>query len=186
MDDILFSRNQRLAIAEIESSLKDYRRVVVPWGAMRNSPEIESRLRDHDFVQSGEVHRARRLVSGKTVSLNTRPPSPTVLQWPFPGSSGPRRTACQWFFDEDYRPVYRHERDCDWPSLSRRAQPCSRPRQSPSSLLDVLINNSGCSNCHSAGVHGPALPFSPHLHDPVGFSPPAPPGVWTHFRGQRT
>ncbi len=55
MDDILFSRNQRL-VAEIESSLKDYRRVVVPWGAM-HLPEIESWLRDHDFVQSGEVHR---------------------------------------------------------------------------------------------------------------------------------
>jgi hypothetical protein len=55
MDDILFSRNQRL-VAEIESSLKDYRRVVVPWGAM-HLPEIESWLRDHGFVQSGEVHR---------------------------------------------------------------------------------------------------------------------------------
>jgi hypothetical protein len=55
MDDILFSRNQRL-VAEIESSLKDYRRVVVPWGAM-HLPEIESWLRDHDFVQSGEVRR---------------------------------------------------------------------------------------------------------------------------------
>jgi hypothetical protein len=55
MDDILFSRNQRL-VAEIESSLKDYHRVVVPWGAM-HLPEIESWLRDHDFVQSGEVHR---------------------------------------------------------------------------------------------------------------------------------
>jgi hypothetical protein len=55
MDDILFSRNQRL-VTEIESSLKDYHRVVVPWGAM-HLPEIESWLRDHDFVQSGEVHR---------------------------------------------------------------------------------------------------------------------------------
>jgi hypothetical protein len=55
MDDILFSRNQRL-VAEIESSLRDYRRVVVPWGAM-HLPEIESWLRDHDFVQSGEVQR---------------------------------------------------------------------------------------------------------------------------------
>ena len=55
MEDILFSRNQRL-VAEIESSLKDYHRVVVPWGAM-HLPEIESWLRDHDFVQSGEVHR---------------------------------------------------------------------------------------------------------------------------------
>jgi hypothetical protein len=55
MDDILFSRNQRL-VAEIESSLQEYRRVVVPWGAM-HLPEIESWLRDHDFVQSGEVRR---------------------------------------------------------------------------------------------------------------------------------
>ena len=55
MDDILFSRNQRL-VAEIELSLKDYRRVVVPWGAM-HLPEIESWLRDHDFVQSGEMQR---------------------------------------------------------------------------------------------------------------------------------
>jgi hypothetical protein len=55
MDDILFSRNQQL-VAEIESSLKDYRRVVVPWGAM-HLPEIESWLRDRDFVQSGEVER---------------------------------------------------------------------------------------------------------------------------------
>ena len=55
MDDILFSRNQRL-VAEIESSLKDYHRVVVPWGAM-HLPEIESWLRDHDFVQTGEIRR---------------------------------------------------------------------------------------------------------------------------------
>jgi hypothetical protein len=55
MDDILFSRNQRL-VSEIEASLKEYRRVVVPWGAM-HLPEIESWLRDHDFVQSGEVYR---------------------------------------------------------------------------------------------------------------------------------
>ena len=55
MDDILFSRNQKL-VGEIESSLQDYRRVVVPWGAM-HLPEIESWLRDHNFVQSGEVHR---------------------------------------------------------------------------------------------------------------------------------
>ena len=55
MDDILFSRNQRL-VAELESSLKDYRRVVVPWGAM-HLPEIEAWLRHHDFIQSGEVHR---------------------------------------------------------------------------------------------------------------------------------
>jgi hypothetical protein len=55
VDDILFARNQRL-VAEIESSLKDYRRVVVPWGAM-HLPEVESWLRDHNFVQSGEMQR---------------------------------------------------------------------------------------------------------------------------------
>ena len=30
--------------------------MVVPWGAM-HLPEVESWLRDHDFVQSGEVKR---------------------------------------------------------------------------------------------------------------------------------
>ena len=55
MEDILFARNQRL-VAEIESSLKDYRRVVVPWGAM-HLPEIESWLKSHNFVQSGEIKR---------------------------------------------------------------------------------------------------------------------------------
>ncbi len=42
--------------AEIESSLKDYRCVVVPWGAM-HLPEVESWLRDRHFVQSGEIAR---------------------------------------------------------------------------------------------------------------------------------
>jgi hypothetical protein len=55
MEDILFARNQRL-VSEIESSLKDYRCVVVPWGAM-HLPEIESWLKSHNFVQSGEVRR---------------------------------------------------------------------------------------------------------------------------------
>jgi hypothetical protein len=55
VEDILIARNQRL-VAEIESSLKDYRCVVVPWGAM-HLPEIESWLRDRHFVQSGEVAR---------------------------------------------------------------------------------------------------------------------------------
>jgi hypothetical protein len=55
VDDILYARNQQL-VAEIESSLKDYRRVVVPWGAM-HLPEVESWLRDHNFVQSGEIQR---------------------------------------------------------------------------------------------------------------------------------
>jgi len=55
MQDILHSRNDRL-VSEIESSLKNYRRVIVPWGAL-HLPEIESWLRLHDFVQSGEVER---------------------------------------------------------------------------------------------------------------------------------
>jgi hypothetical protein len=54
-DDILVARNQRL-VEEIEASLKDYRRVVVPWGAM-HLPEIESWLRERHFVQSGEIAR---------------------------------------------------------------------------------------------------------------------------------
>jgi hypothetical protein len=55
MDDILFARNQRLA-AEIESSLKVYRRVIVPWGAM-HLPEIESWLQTRDFVEIDEIER---------------------------------------------------------------------------------------------------------------------------------
>jgi len=55
MQDILHSRNQRL-VSEIQSSLKDYRRVIVPWGAL-HLEEIESWLRMHDFEQSGEVER---------------------------------------------------------------------------------------------------------------------------------
>jgi hypothetical protein len=55
MDDILFARNRRLT-AEIESSLKVYRRVIVPWGAM-HLPEIESWLETRNFVESDEVER---------------------------------------------------------------------------------------------------------------------------------
>ncbi len=55
MQDILHSRNQRL-VSEIESSMKDYPRIIVPWGAM-HLPEVESWLRSKDFVQSGEVER---------------------------------------------------------------------------------------------------------------------------------
>lgn len=55
MEDILYARNERL-VAEIEDSLKQYRRVIVPWGAL-HLPEIESWLRSHDFVQSGEIER---------------------------------------------------------------------------------------------------------------------------------
>ena len=55
LEDILFARNRRLA-SEIESSLKDYRNVIVPWGAM-HLPEIESWLQTRHFVESGEVAR---------------------------------------------------------------------------------------------------------------------------------
>lgn len=55
MNDILFARNQRLA-AEIESSLRDYRRVIVPWGAM-HLPEIESWLEARNFVEREESER---------------------------------------------------------------------------------------------------------------------------------
>jgi hypothetical protein len=55
VEDILVARNQRL-VAEIESSLEDYRCIVVPWGAM-HLPEVESWLRERNFVQRGEVAR---------------------------------------------------------------------------------------------------------------------------------
>jgi hypothetical protein len=55
MEDILFSRNERL-VTEIESSLKDYHRVVVPWGAM-HLPQVETWLRERNFAQSGEIER---------------------------------------------------------------------------------------------------------------------------------
>ncbi len=55
MEDILYARNERL-VEEIQVSLKQYRRVIVPWGAL-HLPEIESWLRAHDFVQSGEIER---------------------------------------------------------------------------------------------------------------------------------
>ena len=55
LQDILHSRNDRL-VAEIDSALKNYRRVIVPWGAL-HLPEIESWLRRHDFVQCDEVER---------------------------------------------------------------------------------------------------------------------------------
>ena len=55
MEDVLFARNRRLA-SEIESSLRDYRSIIVPWGAM-HLPEIESWLQTRDFVESGEVAR---------------------------------------------------------------------------------------------------------------------------------
>lgn len=55
IQDILHSRNERL-VSEIETSLKDYRRVIIPWGALHLTG-VESWLRTHDFVQSGETER---------------------------------------------------------------------------------------------------------------------------------
>lgn len=55
MQDILYSRNQRL-VSEIESSMKDYPRIIVPWGAL-HLPDVETWLRSKDFVQSGEIER---------------------------------------------------------------------------------------------------------------------------------
>lgn len=55
IQDILYSRNTRL-VSEIEVSLKDYKRVIIPWGALHLTG-IESWLRNRDFVQSGETER---------------------------------------------------------------------------------------------------------------------------------
>lgn len=55
MQDILFSRNDKL-VSEIDSSLKGYRRVIVPWGAFHLSG-VQSWLISHDFVQKEEVER---------------------------------------------------------------------------------------------------------------------------------
>jgi hypothetical protein len=55
MEDILVARNQWLT-SEIESSLKDYRSIIVPWGAM-HLPGIEAWLHSHNFVENGEVER---------------------------------------------------------------------------------------------------------------------------------
>ena len=55
MEDILSARNRRLS-SEIESSLKEYRRVIVPWGAM-HLPEIETWLEEHEFVMKDETRR---------------------------------------------------------------------------------------------------------------------------------
>lgn len=55
MSDILHARNQTL-VEEIQRSLKTYRRVIVPWGAM-HLQEVENWLRTQDFQQSGEVER---------------------------------------------------------------------------------------------------------------------------------
>ena len=53
--DILVSRNEKLE-SEIDSSLKDYHRVIVPWGA-EHLPCIQTWLISHDFVQQEEVER---------------------------------------------------------------------------------------------------------------------------------
>lgn len=55
MQDILYSRNERL-VSEIRDSMKKYRRIIVPWGAL-HLPEIESWLRAQHFEQKGEVER---------------------------------------------------------------------------------------------------------------------------------
>ncbi len=55
MQDILYARNDRLVV-EIQASLQDYRRVIIPWGAL-HLMGIESWLRTHDFEQSGETER---------------------------------------------------------------------------------------------------------------------------------
>ncbi len=55
MHDILFSRNEKL-VSEIDSSLKGYRRVIVPWGAFHLSG-VQSWLISKDFVQKEEVER---------------------------------------------------------------------------------------------------------------------------------
>jgi len=55
IQDILHSRNDHL-VAEIQTSLKDYRRIIIPWGALHLTG-VESWLRTHEFVQSGETER---------------------------------------------------------------------------------------------------------------------------------
>ncbi len=55
MKDILDARNERLT-AEIDDSLKSYRRVIVPWGAL-HLKGVEAWLREREFEQSGEVER---------------------------------------------------------------------------------------------------------------------------------
>ena len=54
-DDNLHARNRRL-IAEIQSALPDYQRIIVPWGAAHLS-EIERWLKGQHFIQSGEIER---------------------------------------------------------------------------------------------------------------------------------
>jgi hypothetical protein len=55
IQDILHARNDHL-VGEIQASLKDYRRVIIPWGALHLTG-VESWLRAQDFVQSGETER---------------------------------------------------------------------------------------------------------------------------------
>lgn len=54
-EDVLEGRNAQL-LEEIQTSLKDYQCVIVPWGAM-HLPGIESWLRSREFEQSGEIER---------------------------------------------------------------------------------------------------------------------------------
>jgi hypothetical protein len=53
--DILHSRNDHL-VGEIQTSLKDYRRVIIPWGALHLTG-VENWLLTHNFVKSGETER---------------------------------------------------------------------------------------------------------------------------------
>jgi uncharacterized protein YbaP (TraB family) len=55
IQDILHARNDHL-VAEIQASLKAYRRIIIPWGALHLTG-IESWLRQNHFVQSGETER---------------------------------------------------------------------------------------------------------------------------------
>lgn len=55
IQDILHSRNDHL-VGEIQTSLKDYRRVIIPWGALHLTG-VESWLLKHNFVKSGETER---------------------------------------------------------------------------------------------------------------------------------
>jgi hypothetical protein len=55
LQDILHARNEFL-VGEIETSLKTYRRVIVPWGALHLSG-VETWLREQDFQPCGETQR---------------------------------------------------------------------------------------------------------------------------------
>jgi len=55
MHDILDARNEKLT-GEIETSLKEYKRVIVPWGAL-HLKDIEAWLKQRNFVESKEIER---------------------------------------------------------------------------------------------------------------------------------